>query len=51
MSVCMAEQELEDEIPNLVGVCECMAEQELEDEKPNLVGVSECTYGGAGTGR
>ena len=51
MSVCMGEQELEDEMPNLVGVCECMAEQELEDEKPNLVGVSECTYGGAGTGR
>ena len=47
----MAEQELEDEMPNLVGVCDCMAEQELEDEKPNLVGVSECTYGGAGTGR
>ena len=53
MSVCMAEQELEDEMPNLVGVCVsvCMAEQELEDELHNLVGVCECVYGGARTGR
>ena len=33
VSVCMAEQELEDEMPNFLGVCVsvCMAEQELED--------------------